>query len=258
MRDDLQVTEPVAVASFGTTGNGRAEISKGGRLAAQETKVFQAAVLPNKALKATVVSKARRRRGTSQGCSDLILMMNVGAAADMDDFKLMSRSSSADAADGPQLEVGNCADGPAKPVFIGVKNDGWYGAVDFNMKLTMIDCTNCTGVSCSATMQCAEATGKYESPAALHVKCFVNKIRHAKMPGASVQVDLHESAASACESWTRTRTKWCEIACGSNLLLSSGPASAGGAAARPRGQLLSSSSALGADAHRLGDSEFGD
>ena len=201
MRDDLQVTEPVAVASFGTTGNGRAEISKGGRLAAQETKVFQAAVLPNKALKATVVSKARRRRGTSQGCSDLILMMNVGAAADMDDFKLMSRSSSADAADGPQLEVGNCADGPAKPVFIGVKNDGWYGAVDFNMKLTMIDCTNCTGVSCSATMQCAEATGKYESPAALHVKFFVNKTgQHATDAGA-MQVKYGSLLAKVC---TRT------------------------------------------------------
>jgi hypothetical protein len=135
------------------SGNGTAGvagISKGGGLAAQETKVFQAAVVPNKAFKARIVKKTQRRRGTEKDYADLMLMMNAGAASDMDDFKLTSRSMGADS--DPQLEMGNCGSGPPKPLFIGVKNDGWYGGADFEVQMTMVECSNCTGVSCSANM----------------------------------------------------------------------------------------------------------
>ena len=158
-----QVAEPLAIpTSTGTSnssanGTAAAGISKGGSLGAQETKVFQAAVVPNKAFKATIVKKTQRRRGTEKDYADLMLMMNAGAASEMDDFKLTSRSMGGDAE--PQLEMGNCGSGPSKPLFIGVKNDGWYGGAEFEVQMTMVDCTNCTGVRCAANMECVEATG---------------------------------------------------------------------------------------------------
>jgi hypothetical protein len=146
----LEIAEPLVLISLDDSGNGAAGvagISKGGSLAAQETKVFQAAVVPNKAFKARIVKKTQRRRGTEKDYADLMLMMNAGAASEMDDFKLTSRSMGAES--DPQLEMGNCGSGPSKPLFIGIKNDGWYGVADFEVQMTMVECSNCTGVSCS-------------------------------------------------------------------------------------------------------------
>ncbi len=159
-----QVAEPLAIptskSNSSADGTAAAGISKGGSLGAQETKVFQAAVVPNKAFKATIVKKTQRRRGTEKDYADLMLMMNAGAASDMDDFKLTSRSMGGDS--DPQLEMGNCGSGPSKPLFIGVKNDGWYGGADYEVQMTMVECTNCTGVRCAPNMECVEATGGYE------------------------------------------------------------------------------------------------
>lgn len=138
--------------------NATAAILKGGELSAQETKVFQTAVMPGQAVKVTLVQSSRRR-GTSSDLSELQLMMKMGAASDLDDFTLHSRSGASNG--DPQLEVGNCGSSTqATPIFIGVKNDGWYGAADYLVNLSTVDCSSCTGIRCPENMACVES-GKY-------------------------------------------------------------------------------------------------
>ena len=135
-------------------------IIKSGDLSAQETKVFQSAVAADMAMEVSLTSNAaRRRRGTSQDYSDLKVLMNAGAVTKVDDFKLTSRSDSGDGGSA-KLVVGNSGADSAKPVFIGIKNDGWYGNSDFAVNMSIVPCTNCTGVVCGANMECVEATGK--------------------------------------------------------------------------------------------------
>jgi hypothetical protein len=159
------VAEPLVLsADAAAVDNATVAISqvlKSGGLSAQQTKVFQVAAMPGKAVRVTLVQNSRRR-GTSSDRAELALMMKMGAASDLDDFTLQSRSgvSSGD----PQLEVGNCGSSTqATPIFIGVKNDGWSGAADYQVNLSTVDCTSCTGLKCPQNMACVEATGQYVS-----------------------------------------------------------------------------------------------
>jgi hypothetical protein len=146
----LQAVEPIVLA-----GANEAGFTKLGSLRAQEAQVFQSGIAAGRALSV----KLHATRSVPQGQSTSVLaMMNPGAVATLEAFKLRSLGQDGQVA---LVELGNCA-GTGKgglPVFIGIKNDGGVGSIDYSLTLIIKPCSNCTAVKCGDRMECVEATG---------------------------------------------------------------------------------------------------
>ena len=142
------MVEVVKFVTGASVASASATVQTEGTLAAQSAKVYQAVLQSGEGIKSTILPMRRRAQ---QDEAALVLLMNVGTVSGLDDFKLH----------GPQLEVGNCdKSGQSKPVFIAVKNDGWYGKADYVLQLTKATCSNCTGVVCPTNMQCSERSSE--------------------------------------------------------------------------------------------------
>jgi hypothetical protein len=82
-------------------------------------------------------------------------MGTIGAGESVDGFALVDHSSRTE---GSRLEIDDCETDDL--IHVAVKNDGQFGKDAYVLLLSVIPCTNCTGVVCAKSSHCDEQTAQ--------------------------------------------------------------------------------------------------